>query len=372
MHYQLDIMAIGDKKCGDAFLMRFGDLESGDPERQTVILLDGGYPSNGREIVDYAIEHYDARRIDLAISSHSDIDHIGGLPGVIEFFPVDNLWMHLPWEHSGEILAGRQEDFSVASLTKKLRKSLQRSSDLAAAADAAGIAPVEPFLGMRYKSPYVSITVLGPSLVYYEDLLAQMMDLSVRKVAAATQDNTLLQELMKGMQQRKQPGRNVLESHGVETLTDNGDAGPSNNTSTVLLFELTNGEKFLFTGDAGIQALEPAFEAYVALGHKPGELGLFQVPHHGSRKNLGPTILDKFLGPKTLDPDLTRGIAIVSVARDCQQDGHPKAVATNAVKRRGYPVIATAGNTFKIGFPRLGWDGRISPLPLYALVEADD
>ncbi len=64
-----------------------------------------------------------------------------------------------------------------------------------------------------------------------------------------------------------------------------------NNMSLVLLFQVV-GEKFLFTGDTGTMGLYKAI--YYAKENKIDLKTLtgFQVPHHGSRRNLSKGILD--------------------------------------------------------------------------------
>lgn len=368
---QIVFLPIGDKKCGDAIAIRFGELDSGDPSKQTVILVDGGYKDDWSKVYELLNKNFKIPKIDLVISSHLDGDHIGGLPGVVENIPVDNLWMHLPWEHSGDLLASRQSEFKTTGWSKKMEKSLQSSSDLALAADAAGITPEEPFTGKQFVSPFGTVTILGPTPEYYEELLPQIIDKSL--TASQSNSASTLSGLAELLKRGIEATAGVFESHHIETLTNIGDTSPSNNSSTVVLIELADGsKKFLLTGDAGIQALEQAASVYGALGHGPGELSFVQVPHHGSRRNVGPAVLDMFLGRRTDHPDEERGIAYVSVGQTCEQDGHPKKVATNAFKRRGYKVFQTRGTGLKHGHPLDGYGGTVFPLPLFSEVEIDE
>ncbi len=372
INYQIDILPIGDKKCGEAIAIRFGELElaANDPQKQTVVLIDGGYQGDAEMIVEHVGNHFNAKKIDLVVSTHDHDDHTGGLIGVVGTIPIDQLWMHQPWEHSVDMLASRREKFVSARLTDKLQKSLQALNDLQLAADAAGIVPVEPFSGRQFVSPYGILTVLGPSQAYYEELLQQILTDSEAK--AQGQPVGLATELSNLIRKAAQAAAGVFESHRIETLTDNGETSPSNNTSAILLLELADkSERFLFCGDAGIPALERAYLEYTTLGYKTGDLNFVQVPHHGSRRNVGPTILDKFLGTRTVQPDMQRGAACVSVAKDCTDDGHPKKVVTNAFKRRGYPVTPTKGKGVMYGFSRVGWSS-VNPLPLFESVESDE
>ena len=175
-YHQIDFLPIGEKQCGDSIVLRFGDLDSKDPNKQTVVVIDGGYKDDWQKVVKTVTEHYGANKIDLVVSTHPDIDHINGLPGLLDAIKVDNLWMHLPWEHSDDFLAARQEDFSMTRLSKKLTIAMQSSSDLAAAADRNNIVPEEPFQGKNFASPYGTLTVLSPTIPYYEELLKQILD----------------------------------------------------------------------------------------------------------------------------------------------------------------------------------------------------
>lgn len=54
------------------------------------ILIDAGPPRAGKLVVDY-LEQQHVSSIDAVIATHPDFDHIGGLPAVMESFPVDQL-----------------------------------------------------------------------------------------------------------------------------------------------------------------------------------------------------------------------------------------------------------------------------------------
>jgi beta-lactamase superfamily II metal-dependent hydrolase len=362
-------LPIGDKSCGDAIAIRFGDLESGNPADQSVILIDGGYTDDWSKAVGLVKNTFGLPRVNLMVSSHLDGDHIGGMLGIIEHMPVDKLWMHLPWQYSDEVSSYRQSSFTASRrpMTGWLQASLKQSNNLAATAIAAGVPIEESFAGKQFVTPHGTLTVLGPSQDYYKSLVPQILDKSAAK--AQHQRDNLFEQFSRALTGGVQTIASILESHHIETLTDGGDTTPSNNSSTILLLELNDGDKYLFTGDAGVPALELAHIEYEALGHSAGQLKFVQVPHHGSRRNIGPTILDKFLGERTAHPDEKRGVAYVSVGKTCEKDGHPKKVATNAFKRRGYPVFQTRGNGVKYGQPLDGYGATATPLPLYDKVE---
>ncbi|MBM7572436.1 ComEC/Rec2 family competence protein [Aquibacillus albus] len=54
------------------------------------LLIDGGPPSSGRKLVNY-LKNEGVESIDILISTHPDIDHLGGLIPVIEQFHVKKI-----------------------------------------------------------------------------------------------------------------------------------------------------------------------------------------------------------------------------------------------------------------------------------------
>ncbi|MGP4108210.1 ComEC/Rec2 family competence protein [Virgibacillus sp. L01] len=54
------------------------------------ILIDGGPPDAGKEVVAFLEEH-NVEKIDLLIATHPDIDHIGGLTRVMKSFEVERI-----------------------------------------------------------------------------------------------------------------------------------------------------------------------------------------------------------------------------------------------------------------------------------------
>jgi len=55
------------------------------------VLIDGGYQSTGDELVDYLLDH-GVEELSLVIATHLHGDHLGGLPAVLEAFPVQRIW----------------------------------------------------------------------------------------------------------------------------------------------------------------------------------------------------------------------------------------------------------------------------------------
>jgi len=93
----------------------------------------------------------------------------------------------------------------------------------------------------------------------------------------------------------------------------------------------------LLTADAGPEGLAEAadYVEQISLLIQPT---LVQIPHHGSRRNVTPTVLNRWLGPYPAD---YQGSAIASVGKNA--DIYPRKKVANAFTRRGYKVYATHG-----------------------------
>ena len=160
----------------------------------------------------------------------------------------------------------------------------------------------------------------------------------------------------------------VAESWDFETLGDDGETSAENNSSAILLL-VHDSRRVLLTGDAGIPALTEAVDRLDAIGFRWSDLNLIQVPHHGSKRNVGPTILDRILGLK-LDKDETLRTAFVSAAPEGAPK-HPAKKVLNAFRRRGAPVHTTQGSAkcHRHNAPvREGYSASI-PLPFYDQVD---
>lgn len=164
----------------------------------------------------------------------------------------------------------------------------------------------------------------------------------------------------------------IDESWDNERLKDGGCTSASNESSVVLYGDFGVGRRVLLTGDAGIWGLTMA-KCYADKSGLPLQDFMFvQVPHHGSRRNVGPTILNDLLGPIQANGTLPHSHAYVSAPKD--DDTHPRKMVLNAFLRRGCRVAATQGNkiVFWGGFPaRLGY-GPLPMLPFATQVEDYD
>ena len=149
----------------------------------------------------------------------------------------------------------------------------------------------------------------------------------------------------------------TTESWNTERLRDGGITNASNESSVVLYGDFGDDKRVLLTGDAGINALSWAANYAKTSGLPLQQFSFVQIPHHGSRRNVGPTVLNAILGPIQGEGSASRFAAFVSAP--AEDDTHPRKIVLNAFMRRGGRVFGTQGSG-KIhygGFPkRDGYD----------------
>lgn len=349
--YEIEFIAVGEgSKSGDAIVASW--VEASGIRR--IVVIDGGYQTTGEKVVKLVHDRFGTHFIDLIFSTHPDEDHTNGLVVVLEECTVSELLMHQPWNHGiagASLYAGR---FADRGLRVEAMKSLDAVRITAEQALETDVTVNEPFSGDTRFDGIVEI--LGPTPAFYESLLP-----GFRAAGAST-------SVVSGILSKAGNLATIVrESLDVETLTDAGETSAENDSSAIVQLNF-NGQRVMLTGDAGIPALEGAAD-YLDLTYRgPDSLRLIQVPHHGSKRNVGPTVLDRLLGTK-LGYDTTIRPAVVSAAPDGAPK-HPARQVTNAFRRRGTPVYPTQGSNIRLDYnaPLAGWSAA-TPLPLYTEVE---
>jgi beta-lactamase superfamily II metal-dependent hydrolase len=360
MSVEIEFLAVGDESSGgDAAIIALTPAYA--PRK--IIVVDGGYQRNGEEIVTKIHEWYGTNTVDLVVSTHPDQDHISGLLTVIERMNVRELWMHLPWNHSAELASLRRYSFKSDRLSAVAEASLTQASSLEDLARSRGIPIFEPFAGRTTADG--RFTILGPDESFYREQLALMPDTSSAFSSIASKLADAARNVVR-----------FVEDLVTDNLSDSETTSPRNNTSAIsLVRDPESNYAALLTADAGIAALERVVPLLRQAGFHPGGLNLIQVPHHGSRHNVGPTVLNDLLGPTGIDGG--RGHAVVSVPAKNPKGHHPSKRVTNAFRRRGYPVTATQGSGFGGVFfssPRVQRPGysTATPLPFFHQIEEDE
>ena len=115
------------------------------------------------------------------------------------------------------------------------------------------------------------------------------------------------------------------------------------NEMTIVQYANVCGESILLTGDAGAQALKATIDYAPMMGLQLPGIDRFQVPHHGSRRNVSSDLLDDLLGPIKTSQDANgeNFSAIISCAKQDKQ--HPRQSVVRALIHRGARVVTTEG-----------------------------
>ncbi|TVL97715.1 MAG: MBL fold hydrolase [Candidatus Brocadia sp. WS118] len=369
MQYEIDFLPVGDgEKGGDAIAFRF----SRDEGRSWFVgVVDGGTKDSGEALCQHIDKYYKTSTINVVVNSHPDGDHASGLTEVIDHFKVDLILMHRSWEHVDEIYQYVQDGrVTKQSLKDRLKEHLPFAWEIEKLAGDKRIPLIEPFSD-QVSSLSSNIYILNPSRDFYLQQLIRFRPIAEFTQGAEFRVRQLLETVKKAAQATT---RWVAESWDKENLIDPADDATSyeNNSSTVLLLNFEN-QLHLLTADAGVPALRQAALRAMVLGFHLRNFNFVQIPHHGSKRNVGPTILNQLIGEPVSEGQQSRFTAFVSIPK-AGAPKHPSRRVLNAFTRRGAKVISTDGNP-KLHYhqtpDRPEWISA-TPQPFYSQVEEDD
>lgn len=366
MKCEIEFLPVGSaSKAGDAIVIRYGEQHD-----YKLMLVDGGHAETGDRIVSHLRKHFGSSPVlEHVVLTHSDGDHASGLRTVLEQIPVRSLWLHIPWGHAAEALPlFSDKRLTAEGLIRKLKSEYDVVAEVVRLAHAQGSNVSPAFQGMDI-GPF---RVLSPSRTVYQHLLPQF-DRTPEPDQAAIEMAGLWIGKASVADKLFEFARSALQSWTTERwdherLRDGGITSASNESSVVLYGSFEKGPALL-TGDAGLRGLTWAADAADAYRLPLRQFGFVQIPHHGSRRNSGPTILNRLLGPIQPENSQTRFAAFVSAPTDDTK--HPRRIVLNAFARRGGRIIATQGSS-KIhwgGFPVRDGYGPAAALPFFTDVE---
>lgn len=372
MGFEIEFFPVGDgTKAGDAITVRYG----GDDGQYSIIVIDGGTDASGEAIVAHVKGIYGTDTVAHVISTHPDSDHSGGLRTIMNTLNVQNLWIHGLWHHAGEILPlFANPQLTAEGLTRTMRSEYPIVVELIDTAVKRGTAVYEPFAGQQI-GPF---RVLSPNRLTYQHLLPQFRKTPDPNVGLLRQRNIWLGDVKKQsifsqiMEKAAEVASNwIPEAWHIELLKEGGITAAENESSVVLFGDFW-GERVLLTADAGVNALNWACANAPGFGIDISATGLVQVPHHGSRRNVSPSVLNKLLGSPLPAGSPERRKAIVSAPKD--DDKHPRKMVLNAFTRRGAGVRSTQGVKFRYhsNMPLRSNERQADVLGFFEKVEAYD
>lgn len=355
MPFEIDFLPVGtNASSGDAIAIRYGGGLAG----QTVHVVDGGYADTAPGLIRHVREAYGSGTVAHVVLTHADGDHAAGLVEVMRTLDVGALWMNRPWLYAAEIIHHFHGNWTVAGLARHIRDQHPTLVELEAVAAARGIPVHEAFQGAQIGQ----FTVLAPSRRRYLDLLPDLAKTPDRKTTADSGE-TLVEVMAKAV---RAAVRWIAESWTGETLSERPEPTTASNESSLVQMAVIDGQRLVLTGDVGPEGLHEAaaFAERLQGGLAPA---FMQVPHHGSRRNVTPSALDRWLGPAKAQGAAHAGTAFCSAAR--LDEDHPRRKVVNAFTRRGYQVHVTNGRHiyFQHGTARTG--DPIVPEPFSHRVE---
>lgn len=283
--------------------------------------------------------------------------------GSITELIVRELWIHQPWNHNQK-LAEKFSDGRVTdnSLGERLKENLERAWSLIQLAEKKGITVREPFAGLQDASG--CLRVLGPSRQYYEELLPDFDGMPNRAMVSREDIGDLLRSMLARV-------KRFFATWGHDQLSDDSVTSAKNNSSVITQLIVDN-ERLVFTADAGIQALTYAAEQIEGC-MSGANLRFIQVPHHGSRRNVGPSILNRLVGYPVSEGE-SRGITAIASTAKGGEPKHPRKAVVNAFIHRGVRVLATRGSVichFHDAPGRSGWS-PLNPEPYHFEYEDEE
>ena len=240
--------------------------------------------------------------------------------------------MNRPWEHVQELMPLFDYEYTEQGLTQRLKKDFPYTAELEKIAEEKGVEIKDAFQGAEIGE----FTVLAPSKDRYIQLIVDS-EKTPEPERKAVMEGNIFQKVITAV-------KNLVVEWGEENLKGDTEGTSAENETSIIQFSEMCGKKILMTGDAGVGALEEAYEYALALGVGLPGIDRFDVPHHGSRRNVSPDVLDKWLGPKLPSKSEDPTISAIVSANQNDKD-HPKKAVIRALIHRGAKVVQTNGTT---------------------------
>jgi hypothetical protein len=352
--FEIDFLDVESSKSGDAITMRY-TVEG----LERIHVVDGGYQNSGESVLRHIRKYYSSPPfIDNAVVTHPDGDHAGGMRTVLEEGEVLALWMLRPWDYAGEIIHRLSRFTNVENLKKRLKECYPNLVALDEIAQRKGIPVHEPFQGAQIGA----FTVMAPSKARYLDLIVES-ERTPESIQEQQQDTVFGQH---GVMNRAFAAavRLVKAAWGVEIFSD--ESTSAENEMSIVQYAGLCGRRIVLTGDAGRDAMTEAADFAPLAGLFLPGVDRFQVPHHGSRRNMSTTLMDRWLGERLQAPP-ARGeegfSAIISAAE--KDPDHPRKAVIRACIHRGASVVTTENTNVRTSYnapDREGWT-PITPKP---------
>jgi len=326
--FEIDFLDVETGKSGDAITVQY---EVGGQRRTHVV--DGGYDAMADRIYDHILKHYGDRRIDHMVVTHPDGDHACGLRGVLRRCNVGALWMLRPWIYADALLPMFPTYNSAERLASRLRVLYPYIADLEDIAMERQVPILEPFQGAQIGA----FTVLAPSPARYAECLMR----SEKTPESAAETDRTFSAIIDSFTRLGETVANLVRGMwGHEVFST--EPTSAENEMSVVQSAVIAGQRIVLTGDAGRDALEEAADFAPNAGLFLPGVDRFQVPHHGSRRNVSTALLDRWLGPRLAHQPREGGETFTAVCSAARTDTkHPRKAVERAFVHRGARFLTT-------------------------------
>ena len=361
MRYEIDFIATKENKGNaDAICFRY------EKDSKFInVVYDGGSKVLANKLIEHLEEFYFKNdyypKIHYLICSHPDQDHASGLIEVIEKFEIGKIIMNIPWNYIDDIWDNiNDRRISKESLEKRLKDDYPYVAEIEKLAKEKGIEIIE---GFEDKQINENLKILSPSKEFFIELLKKSK--KTKYLDESDYKSNIYTESAKNILSKFTNW--IKELWGKDSLKEDVETSEENEMSIVLLGDMEE-NKFLLTGDVGLKGLEKAIEKGNKIGIPLTEVNFYQIPHHGSRHNLSPSIMNKMVGNIVSEGIKLKKVAYASVA---YESDYPRKAVVNAFIRRGVQVYKTDGYTITYSHltsERAGWSS-ISELSFNEKVE---
>jgi hypothetical protein len=346
--FEIDFLDVESKKSGDAIPLRY-EVNGA----QYIHIVDGGYQNTSEKILSHIDKYYGAPpHIDHMVSTHPDGDHAGGLRRVLEEREVLNLWMNRPWLYVDELIERFARYTNKDNLVRALKEAYPNTAALEQIAISKKIPIHEAFQGARIGA----FTVMAPTRERYLDKVLESE--KTGQIAKLDEARAIGKSLGDYLAEIVARAVNLVKSAwGEETFPVDGTS--SENEMSIVQYANLCGKTILLTADTGREGLQEVIDYAPTVGLGLPGIDRFQVPHHGSRRNVSTELLDQILGerlPDRLDVNGAKFSALISSAKE--DEDHPRNAIVRAMHHRGALVLSTEGVSIRTSHnapQREGW-----------------
>ena len=349
MAYEVDFIGtLKVEKDYDAIAFRYWSPRA---NRWIVCVFDGGTSEAGEALSKHINTYYlkdIPKDIDMVFCSHPDLDHASGLKNIMQNYSVSYLVMNRPWLYIDELYEKVKDGrITKESLERTLRDKYKFIDELEALAKRQKNCQIIP--GFAESRLFPEMTIVSPTQTFYIQSLVDSDKTPAMDSATESKSASFVANALHAL------GKWLRAIWGKDDIREGETTSAENEASIVLKVQPNGDNPFLLLGDVGCKGLTAAMDYADAIKEPLSDCDFVQIPHHGGRHNVSPSVLDRLIGVKVPQGSLPRKTAFVSVGKDSD---HPRKCVSNAFINRGCEVYVSSSTTLchhRGNVPNRGW-----------------